>query len=84
MHLDISLENSETCHFHKGEGQAFYMAIKNANRKTLLYFAPFWGVGEVVQIPESASLYKDKRRNKYVDNKNILLKNQWGVMELDS
>lgn len=30
------------CHFCKGEGQAFYMAIKNANRKTLLNFAPFF------------------------------------------
>lgn len=59
MHLDISLENSETCHFRKGEGQAFYTAIKNANRKTLLNFAFFFGGG--VQIPESASLDKDKQ-----------------------
>lgn len=42
MHLDISLENSETCHFCEGEGQAFYTAIKNANRKTLLNFACFF------------------------------------------
>lgn len=60
MHLRISLETSETCHFCKGEGQAFYMAIKNANRKILLNFALFF----LVQLPESASLHKDKQLKK--------------------